>query len=248
MLRIFEVAITSGLAERRRAPGEARATPARHDREVVPRCHLQARHHPVRVPRERDQSGDALDHRGVARVQPERERIVEDVIRSERGHEVPSRSCEVGHARRLRPAMATWAELERGDPALAAFGRQRIEGQVCFQATLRLDGSPRVHPVSPWFGAGLLVVAFRARSPKVDEVARDGRYALHTQMANHEGEGGEFLVSGWMERVADDHPAANARPYTAGYDLATYALSVESAVGTTYETDTPTYRRWRATT
>jgi hypothetical protein len=140
--------------------------------------------------------------------------------------------------------MATWAEFERDDSALAAFGRERIDGKVCFQATLRLDGSPRVHPVSPWFGAGLLVVAFRSRSPKVDEVSRDGRYALHTQMDNHEGEGGEFMVSGWMERLADDHPAANARPYTAEYDLATYAMSVESAVGTTYETEAPTYRRW----
>ena len=140
--------------------------------------------------------------------------------------------------------MATWAELERDDPDLALFGRERIEGHVCFQATLREDGSPRVHPVSPWFGAGLLVVAFRARSPKVREVARDGRYALHTQMASHEGKGGEFLVSGWMERLANHHPAANVRPYTASYELAMYAMSIEEAVGTTYETGPPTYRRW----
>jgi hypothetical protein len=140
--------------------------------------------------------------------------------------------------------MSTWSEFERDDPDLAAFGRARIDGQVCFQATLREDGSPRVHPVSPWFGSGLLVVAFRARSPKVREVAGDGRYALHTQMANHEGEGGEFLVSGGMERLDDDHPAADARPYTASYELAMFSMSVEQAVGTTYETGPPTYRRW----
>ena len=89
--------------------------------------------------------------------------------------------------------MATWAEFERAEPELAAFGRERLDGTVCFQATLRLDGSPRVHPVEPWIAAGLLLVRFRARSPKVREVARDARYALHSPMDNPEGIGGEFL-------------------------------------------------------
>jgi hypothetical protein len=141
---------------------------------------------------------------------------------------------------------AAWAEFERADLELATFGKRRIEGKVCFHATLRPDGSPRVHPVSPWFGAGLLAVACRARSPKVEEFARDGRYALHTPMDNHEGVGGEFMVRGWMERISDVHPAANARPYDAEYALAHYALSVEEAVGTTYEgpDEEPVYRRW----
>jgi hypothetical protein len=142
-------------------------------------------------------------------------------------------------------AVATWAELEREDPELAAFGRQRFEGKVVFHATLMPDGSPRLHPVSPWFGAGLLLVAFRSASPKVDEVARDGRYAMHSLMDNHEGEGGEFLVRGWMERISDDHPATVRRPYDASYALATYACSVEEAVATTYDGDRTIRRRWR---
>jgi hypothetical protein len=145
------------------------------------------------------------------------------------------------------PVGAAWAEFERGDLDLAAFGRTRIERQVCFHATLRADGSPRVHPVSPWLGAGLLALAIRAGSPKVEEFARDGRYALHTPMDNHEGVGGEFMVRGWMEQISDVHPAANARPYETEYPLAHYALSVEEAVGTTYEgaDEHPVYRRWR---
>jgi hypothetical protein len=142
----------------------------------------------------------------------------------------------------------TWAELERGDPDLGAFGRERFEGRVVFHATLTDDGSPRLHPVSPWFATGLLVVSFRANSPKVEEVGRDGRYAMHSPMDNHEGEGGEFLVRGWMERVSEVHPAAIARPYDASYPLATFACSVEEAVATTYEGDTPVYRRWVAPT
>lgn len=143
-----------------------------------------------------------------------------------------------------------WAEFANAAPELAAFGRERIEERVVFHATLRLDGSPRVHPVSPWFGAGLLVVACRERSPKVAEFARDGRYAFHTAQPadDHEGDAGEFMVRGWMERVGPDHPSVAARPYTASYPLAYYACGVEEAVATTYEGgDEPTYRRWRAT-
>jgi hypothetical protein len=141
--------------------------------------------------------------------------------------------------------MVTWAEFEHADPELAAFGAERLDQQVCFHATLRRDGSPRVHPVEPWIAAGLLLVGFRARSPKVDEVLRDGRYALHSPMDNVEGVGGEFMVRGWMEQIADSHPAAIRVPYEASYPLAFYAMSVEEAVGTTYPEDDPVYRRWR---
>ena len=47
-----------------------------------------------------------------------------------------------------------------------------------------------------------------------------------------------------MESIAGDHPVANARPYTATYPLAIYVCSVEDVVGTTYDGDTPLYRRW----
>lgn len=144
--------------------------------------------------------------------------------------------------------MATWAEFERADAELAAFGRSRLEGHVCFHATVRPDGWPRVHPVEPWIVAGLLCVRFRARSPKVAEVAANGRYALHSPMDNPEGVGGEFLVSGWMERMSDRHPAARAIAEEAPYPLAFYALSLEDVVGTTYEGEErdPVYRRWRS--
>jgi hypothetical protein len=142
--------------------------------------------------------------------------------------------------------MATWAEFERAEPELAAFGRERLDGTVCFQATLRPDGSPRVHPVEPWIATGLLLVRFRARSPKVREVARDARYALHSPMDNPEGIGGEFLVSGWMEQVSPELPATRRFAEEAPYPLAFYAMWVEEAVGTTYLEDEPVYRRWRA--
>ncbi len=144
--------------------------------------------------------------------------------------------------------MATWAEFELAEPELGAFGRERLDGQVCFHATLRADGWPRVHPVEPWIATGLLLVRFRARSPKVDEVLRDGRYALHSPMDNPDGVGGEFMVRGWMERVSDTHPAAQRFAQDAPYPLAFYAMSVEEVVVTTYEGPDldPVYRRWRS--
>jgi len=143
--------------------------------------------------------------------------------------------------------VGAWAELEIAEPELAAFGRERFEGKVVFHATLRRDGAPRIHPVSPWFGAGLLLVGFRGHSPKNDEVALDGRYAMHSPIdpTDHDGASGEFLVRGWMERVSPEHPGAIVVPYEVSYELAIYACSVDEAVGTTYDGDRPRYRRWK---
>src|SRR4029077_2973277 len=43
--------------------------------------------------------------------------------------------------------VATWAEFESFEPELAAFATERMARRIVYQATLRLDGGPRVHPV-----------------------------------------------------------------------------------------------------
>lgn len=144
--------------------------------------------------------------------------------------------------------MATWAEFENGDPDLAAFARERMEGRVVYQATLRLDGGPRLHPVSPWIAAGLLCVSFRATSPKLREAERDGRYALHTSQPwdDHAGQFGEFMAWGQLERIGASHPAVMGRPGQPPYGLVHYACSIEAAVATEYsEDEMPIYRRWK---
>ena len=144
--------------------------------------------------------------------------------------------------------MATWAEFETAEPGLAAFARERIEHRIVYQATLRLDGGPRVHPVSPWIAAGLLCVSFRDTSPKVGEVARDGRYALHTAQPweDHAGEFGEFMARGWLDLITASHPAVVGRPGRPPYGLVHYMCSIEEAVATEYSDDElPVYRRWK---
>ena len=118
-----------------------------------------------------------------------------------------------------------------------------------YQATLRLDGGPRVHPVSPWIAAGLLCVSFRDTSPKMREVARDARYALHTAQPweDHAGDFGEFMARGRLEQIPASHPAVVARPGQPPYGLVHYACSIEEAVATEYSDDEmPVYRRWKA--
>ena len=144
--------------------------------------------------------------------------------------------------------MATWAEFANAEPDLAAFGLERMQRRIVYQATLRLDGAPRVHPVSPWIAAGLLCVSFRETSPKLREVARDGRYALHTSQPwdDHAGDYGEFMVRGRLEPLPASHPAVLARPGQTPYGLVHYACSIEEAVTTQYTAEElPIYRRWR---
>ena len=145
--------------------------------------------------------------------------------------------------------MATWAEFANAEPDLADFARERMEGRIVYQATVRLDGGLRVHPVSPRLAAGLLCVSFRDTSPKMREVARDARYALHTAQPwdDHAGEHGEFMARGWLEEISSSHPAVMARPGRTPYGLVHYVCSIKEAVATEYSDDEmPVYRRWKS--
>jgi hypothetical protein len=143
--------------------------------------------------------------------------------------------------------VATWAEFESAEPELAAFARERMAGRIVYQATLRGDGGPRVHPVSPWIAEGLLCVSFRDTSPKLREVARDARYALHTAQPweDHAGDFGEFMARGALDQIPESHPAVIARPGRTPYGLVHYSCSIDEAVATEYSDDElPVYRRW----
>jgi hypothetical protein len=144
--------------------------------------------------------------------------------------------------------VATWEEFEHAEPELASFGRERMQGRIVYQATLRLDGGPRVHPVSPWIAAGLLCVSFRDTSVKLREVEHDARYALHTAQPweDHGGDFGEFMARGKLELIDATHPAVIARPGRPPYGLVHYACSIDEAVVTEYSDDEmPVYRRWK---
>jgi pyridoxamine 5'-phosphate oxidase-like protein len=78
--------------------------------------------------------------------------------------------------------MASWSDFASADPTLAAAIRALFEQYgpgLAYLATIRADGAPRLHPVSPVFtDEGLY--CFIVASPKRGDLTRDGRYALHS--------------------------------------------------------------------
>jgi hypothetical protein len=78
--------------------------------------------------------------------------------------------------------MLSWGRFRRSAPDLAAAGRTLLYRSgvgLAHLGTVRADGGPRVHPVSP-----LLVeeglYALLMISPKLEDLLRDSRFALHT--------------------------------------------------------------------
>ncbi len=147
--------------------------------------------------------------------------------------------------------MVTWHVFETEAPELASFGRERTDRQVSFMATVRGDGAPRVHPVTPWIADGHLYVRMYTTSPKVADLERDPRFALHSMMDNDDGVGGEFALTGRANSVED--PDTMSAAFAAvgelgsGRPLVLLELQVDEVVATTYPDDETTERRrWRA--
>ncbi len=59
-----------------------------------------------------------------------------------------------------------WKMLQGAAPGLAAFGEARLSSGVAYLATVKTDGSPRVHPVTPILGDGRLFLFMEPSSPK----------------------------------------------------------------------------------
>ena len=99
--------------------------------------------------------------------------------------------------------MATWRDLTQQRPDLAEAGRQLLYQfgvGLGFLATIRRDTGPRLHPMCPILHDDRLL-AFIVPSPKLEDLRRDGRYALHCfPPADNED---AFHVTG-RARVLDD--------------------------------------------
>ena len=146
----------------------------------------------------------------------------------------------------------SWQHLADVAPGLAAFGAERLHDRVAYLATLKPDGSPRLHPVRPVVAGGRLFVFMEATSPKVRDLERDGRFALHgTATSDQQWDLREFAVEGSARLVDDAHSRAIANAGSAfprDERFLLYELSVLAAVSTVYGVDGRPHReRWRAT-
>ena len=99
--------------------------------------------------------------------------------------------------------MASWSEFAAAEPELAAAVRallQQYGPGMGYLATVRADGGPRVHPVSPVItDEGLY--CFLVHSAKRHDLERDGRYALHSYPPEESDD--EAYVTGHARPVTD---------------------------------------------
>jgi len=151
--------------------------------------------------------------------------------------------------------MATWKAFAESAPEIAELGLKMLSehGAAFFLATVRKDGSPRLHPVVPILAQGKLFVF--CGGPKVYDLCSDGRFALHAQIDRDDM---EFLIEGRAAFVNDDRTmraaVARAAPYKVPDDPADlthqlFHFDIERAHMTTWyhpgQPDTrPTHTDW----
>ncbi len=147
-----------------------------------------------------------------------------------------------------------WGQFADSAPGLAEAGRACLSGRVAYLATLRRDGSPRVHPVSPDISTRGLFVFMEPTSPKGKDLRRDGRYSLHSSV--EQGPGGylEFFVAGQATVVesadvrAEAAAAAGAQGDNPAESYILFELSLEEVLFTSYVSGSPRRQRWSAGT
>ena len=146
----------------------------------------------------------------------------------------------------------SWKYFEEHAPELASLGVERLNRKIAYLATIRKDGSPRLHPVTPFIGNGMLFIFTEPSSPKIGDLRRDGRYALHCSVERGENDPLiEFLVSG-NTLVIDDKSVrrqqaesiAASQVVTDTYIL--FEFQVNNVLVVEYDEDwKPVPRRWK---
>lgn len=146
--------------------------------------------------------------------------------------------------------MATWSDFEAAAPELAAFGAARLGAPPAYLATVRADGTPRVHPVTPIIGGGHLFLFMEPTSPKGRDLRERRSFALHNGVPDTAGSGGEFFIAGVASFVDDDKlraVAVDAASYEPAERYVLFELEVTEARCNGYgDVTLPEPRRWTA--
>ncbi|MFN8384545.1 MAG: pyridoxamine 5'-phosphate oxidase family protein [Anaerolineales bacterium] len=142
----------------------------------------------------------------------------------------------------------SWKTFETQSPEIAEFGKARLHNKVAYLATIRKDGSPRVHPFTPIIGEGHFFVFMEPTSPKGHDLRRDGRYAVHCSVTDTSGESGEVIVTGRATFIEDSEVRALAVrvcPYTPAERYILFEFDLESVLITEYKDDGVARRQWK---
>jgi hypothetical protein len=145
----------------------------------------------------------------------------------------------------------SWGEFTSAEPELAAFGASRLQIPPAYLGTMRRDGRPRVHPVTPILTADALYLFMEPTSPKGRDLRERGWYAMHNGVPDTHGTGGEFFITG--RGVAVEDPAIRAQAveaasYSPAERYVLFELSLSEARCNGYgDVPLPAHTRWSAT-
>jgi hypothetical protein len=142
----------------------------------------------------------------------------------------------------------SWQDFALAEPELAAFGEKRLKIGPAYLATVRSDGLPRVHPVTPIIAEGHLLLFMEPTSPKGRDLQRGSGYALHCSVSDNSGGEGEFYLMG--HAILTDDPVLRELAARYGYQpkdfYILFELNVERAFSTTYPADgNPVRKSWK---
>ena len=144
----------------------------------------------------------------------------------------------------------SWKVFEEDSPELAALACEKLNRKIAYLATLRKDGSPRLHPVTPFIGNGMMFIFTESSSPKIRDLCRDGRYALHCAVGG-EGPLIEVMVLGEAVAISDTHVRREQAERIAASPVVTdkyvlFGLQVKRVMVVEYDEEKkPVVRRWR---
>ncbi len=142
----------------------------------------------------------------------------------------------------------SWSRLESQAPEIAEFGKARFQSKVAYLATIRKDGSPRVHPFTPIVGDGHLFVFMESTSPKGHDLRRDPRFAIHCSVTDMSGESGEFIVTGKAKFIEDPDLrtlAVKNAPYKPAERYILFEFDIDSAMLTEYIDGEAVRKHWK---
>ena len=145
---------------------------------------------------------------------------------------------------------ASWDELEQAMPGLAAFGKERLDGKVAYLATVRRNGQPRAHPVTPIIGHVSCFVFVEPSSPKTHDLLDNGHFCLHCSMNDSSGSSGEFQLTGIARQIKDQETrslAESVSSFRPSVRYLLFELRLTEVMSTSYLGGRPNRQKWTPT-
>lgn len=145
-----------------------------------------------------------------------------------------------------------WTVFAQREPELAHLGERLLDEDhgYTFLSTVAADGSPRIHPIAPILGAGGLCMAITRGSPKLADLRREPRIALHSTVVPPDDE--EFAVRGVVREVEGERArtAAVAGARSGAHlseAMVLFEVDLREVGWARWSRGRPDRRRWRAT-